>query len=76
MKDHILLVKSQKYELNKKGMLRISAATYSDSGVYSCIGKRLNHWEIRRSIIIIIFLIDSRKKRCQYFGDCQTHPCQ
>lgn len=35
MKDHILLVKSHKYELNKKGMLRIRDATYSDSGVYS-----------------------------------------
>ncbi|KZS17894.1 putative ADAMTS protein 3 [Daphnia magna] len=40
MKDHILLVKSQKYELNKKGMLRIRDATYSDSGVYSCIAGR------------------------------------
>ena len=39
MKDHILLVKNPKHELNKKGMLRIRDATFSDSGVYSCIGK-------------------------------------
>ena len=38
MKDHILLVKNSKHEFNKKGMLRIRDATFSDSGVYSCIG--------------------------------------
>jgi hypothetical protein len=42
MKDHILLVKNPKHELNKKGMLRIRDATFSDSGVYSCIGKFRN----------------------------------
>ncbi|XP_046460789.1 protein madd-4-like isoform X13 [Daphnia pulex] len=40
MKDHILLVKNPKHELNKKGMLRIRDATFSDSGVYSCIAGR------------------------------------
>ncbi|EFX85379.1 hypothetical protein DAPPUDRAFT_20190, partial [Daphnia pulex] len=40
MKDHILLVKNAKHELNKKGMLRIRDATFSDSGVYSCIAGR------------------------------------
>jgi len=39
-KDHVPLVKSHKYDLNKKGMLRIQDVTYSDSGVYSCIAGR------------------------------------
>lgn len=38
MKDHILLVRSDKHDVNKKGTLRIREVTFSDSGVYSCIG--------------------------------------
>ena len=38
MKDHILLVRSEKHDVNKKGTLRIREVTFSDSGVYSCIG--------------------------------------
>ena len=37
MKDHVLLVRNQKHEMNKKGMLGILDATFSDSGVYSCV---------------------------------------
>ena len=38
MKDHEVLDKSSRLDLNKKGMLRIQEVTYSDSGFYSCIG--------------------------------------
>ena len=42
MKDHESLDnKNKKYELNKKGMLRIQDIAFSDSGVYSCVGKQL-----------------------------------
>ena len=48
LKDHVPLVKSHKYDLNKKGMLRIQDVTYSDSGVYSCIGINSNSIRINR----------------------------
>lgn len=60
MKDHTYLVKSQKYELNKKGMLRIKDVTYSDSGVYSCIGTCSHQWTVLKMwIYTISYLISA-----------------
>lgn len=60
MKDHTALVRSQKHEFNKKGMLRIKEVTYSDSGVYSCIGIFLSaFYYVIEQMILTFHLTDS-----------------
>jgi len=40
-KDQKALKNSKKYSISKKGALRIQEVVYSDSGIYTCLGRFL-----------------------------------